>query len=78
MLREAGFAPELLDTFAVPLDFDEWVERIGTPEAERAALRSLFASATREVRERFGLRTGPDWGFDVLIGLLRGTKAAAG
>lgn len=78
MLRGAGFVAEHLDTFAVPLDFDEWVERIGTPEAERVALRALFAGATQAVTERFGLRVGPDWGFDVLIGLLRATLPAAG
>ena len=78
MLSAAGFRAEHRETFAVPLDFDEWVERIGTPETERAALRSLFCSASDAVKQRFGLRTGGPWGFDVLIGLLCGTLASAG
>lgn len=77
MLRAAGFEAEHLDTFAVPLEFEEWVERIGTPEAERAALRALFLGATQAVTERLGLRTGPEWGFDVQIGLLRASLPAA-
>jgi ubiquinone/menaquinone biosynthesis C-methylase UbiE len=71
MLRAAGMESEHLGTFAVPMDFDAWVERIGTPDAERAALRALFRGATHAVTQTFGLRTGPEWGFDVLIGLLR-------
>jgi ubiquinone/menaquinone biosynthesis C-methylase UbiE len=77
MLAAAGFVAEHLDTFAVPLEFEEWVDRIGTPETERAALRALFAGASEAVTARFGLRTGPEWGFDVLIGLLRATLPAA-
>ncbi|MBW2267752.1 MAG: methyltransferase domain-containing protein [Deltaproteobacteria bacterium] len=77
MLLAAGFVAEHLDTYAVPLDFEDWVERIGTPEVERAALRALFRGATRAVTEYFALRTGPEWGFDVSIGLLRARLPAA-
>lgn len=77
MLAAAGFSGEHLGTFAVPLEFEEWVDRIGTPEDCRAALRALFAGATEAVTRRFGLKTGPEWGFDVQVGLLRGTLPAA-
>ncbi len=75
MFEAAGLRAEHLDTFGVPLDFDEWVERIGTPDAERAALRALFLGATDAVRERLGLRTQEPWGWDVPIGLVRGRAA---
>lgn len=76
ILAGAGFAAEHVETFAVPLDFEEWVERMQTPEIERAQLRELFRSATQPVRERFRLRSEEPWGFDIPIALLRGTLPA--
>lgn len=74
----AGLLAEPLECFAVPLEFEDWVERIGTPEPERAALRALFAGATRSVAEHLALRAGPEWGWDIPIALLRGAKPADG
>jgi len=73
MLRAAGFAPEHLGTFPVPLDFHEWVERMRTPAPARTQLLGLFDGATESAREAFGLRTGENPGFDIPIALFRAT-----
>jgi SAM-dependent methyltransferase len=74
LLGAAGLEPAWHETFHVPLDFDDWVERMGTPEATRAQLRALFAAAPDAVRAAFRLRTGEDAGFDIPIALLSGRR----
>ena len=54
MFAAAGLTAEHVATFAVPLDFDEWVERIGTPEAE--ARRPACALPRRDGRGEAALR----------------------
>ena len=39
----------------VDLEFYDWVERGGTPEAEVAALREYFLNAPQVVKETFGI-----------------------
>jgi hypothetical protein len=51
------------------IEFDAWVERVATPSLEVAMLRSLFASATDELRDTFGIE--PDHSFDIPAVLLR-------
>lgn len=78
MFTAAGLVHEASELFGVPLDFDEWVARIGTPEAECGALRALFLSATDAIRGRFALRTEEPWGWDVPIGVMRGRLPEGG
>lgn len=55
MMGEAGFASEVIYQWMLPLAFDAWVERIGTPAPQVATLRALFAAAPREVRPAFAI-----------------------
>jgi SAM-dependent methyltransferase len=77
MLADAGLAVEHLATWGVPLDFDDWVERMGTPHATRLQLKVLFDDATDQVRDAFELRTGAAYGFDIPIALLRARARGA-
>jgi ubiquinone/menaquinone biosynthesis C-methylase UbiE len=72
MISEAGLSAECLDTWAVPLEFEEWVTRMGTPELERQQLRTLFSRAPDHVRDALRIRPGDDCGFDIPIGMFRG------
>ncbi len=68
-IATAGF--ELLEqrTWPLPLDFDTWVTRMRTPPARVAAIRTLVADASAEVRDAlaitgdgsFTLKTGLFW-----------------
>ncbi len=71
MLADAGFASECLNVWRVPLEFQDWVERMRTPDLERQQLRSLFEKATDGIRSAFDLETGTRWGFSIPIGMLR-------
>ena len=71
---EAGLEPEPIASWGVPLEFDEWVERMATPAPARAQLRTLFENATDSVRAAFALRTEGAYGFEIPIGLLRGRR----
>lgn len=77
LIGAAGLVPAWHATWNVPLDFDDWVERMGAPEATRGQLRALFAAAPDAVREAFRLRTELPWGFDIPIALLSGRAPAA-
>ncbi len=70
LFAEAGLFAEHLETWPVPLDFDDWTERMRTPELARAQLRALFDDATESIREAFRVRSEP-YGFDIPIALLR-------
>ena len=70
MLRDAGLEPEVLETWWIPLDFDDWVRRQATREVSVAALRSLFDNAQDELRETFAVES--DYSFRLPAALLRG------
>ena len=53
MQLEAGFAEPNVDGWKLPLEFESWIARIGTPAARVAALRSVFAELPSEAREYF-------------------------
>jgi ubiquinone/menaquinone biosynthesis C-methylase UbiE len=53
MQMEAGFAEPAVDIWKLPLDFESWTARIGTPAARIAALEAVFAELPGEVREYF-------------------------
>ena len=50
MLAERGFAAQVIFTWGVRLQFDNWVERMATPAPAVAMLRTLLANAPAEVR----------------------------
>ncbi len=50
MLAERGFAAQVVFTWGVRLQFDNWVERMATPPAAVGLLRTLLANAPAEVR----------------------------
>jgi SAM-dependent methyltransferase len=72
MLAAVGFAAEYKGTWGVPLDFEDWVERMGTPELERSQLRALFDRAPDQVRSGLAIRAGERYGFDIPIAMLAG------
>jgi SAM-dependent methyltransferase len=53
MQRLAGFAEPTATGWKLPLQFESWVARIGTPVARVDALRAIFAELPGEVREYF-------------------------
>lgn len=61
MLSGAGFAAEVLFTWHLRLDFTAWVERMATPPAHVAMLRTVLDEAPAEVRA--ALRVEPDHSF---------------
>ncbi len=74
MFEAARLSAEYKGTWAVPLDFEDWVERMGTPELERKQLRALFDRAPDLVRTGLGIRAGARYGFDIPIAMLAGRK----
>jgi ubiquinone/menaquinone biosynthesis C-methylase UbiE len=68
MLREAGFEAEVAFTWALPLNFNDWVARIGTPALYIEALRALFDGAPSEVREAMDIQA--DYTFTIPGALL--------
>lgn len=75
MFQAAGFASgEVLEHFAIPLDGQDWVERMRTPPLKVETIRRLFADATPEQRDAFHIRTTDPWGFSVNIGMFRAAR----
>lgn len=72
MFRAAGFDPETLGHWPLPIDFDDWVGRMRTADVAVAALRALFDDATEEARKEFAIRD--DYAFVIPAALLRGVK----
>lgn len=70
MFAEVGLEATHLETWGVPLDFQDWTERMLTPQVARSQLRALFDDATEAIRKAFAVRTDP-YGFDIPIALLR-------
>ncbi|HYO89225.1 MAG TPA: methyltransferase domain-containing protein [Candidatus Limnocylindrales bacterium] len=53
LLNDAGFEAEAVFEWRLPLDFEPWIERIGTPEQNATIIRALFAGAPAEVHAEF-------------------------
>lgn len=47
----AGFGVEVFLLYRIFLDFEEWTERMETPETNRNAIRALYDSAPAEVKQ---------------------------
>ena len=73
MFSAAGLTPVLHQRWGLELDFDSWVERIGTPDPEISALRRLMDRSPVEVREALAIgRPGP-YDFSMPVALLQGS-----
>ena len=68
----AGLSARVDATWAVPLGFDAWVERIATPAQNVAMLRALFDGAAAEVRAALTIQ--PNHDFTIQGALLVGEK----
>lgn len=72
MAQAAGLEGELLETWALRLEFRSWVERMRTPAASVAQIQALFDGAPIEVRNDFALE--PDYTFCVPLALIRAKR----
>jgi ubiquinone/menaquinone biosynthesis C-methylase UbiE len=70
MLLQADFAPEVVFTWSLRLDFVSWVQRIATPAEDVAAIRRLLDHAPAEVRDL--LRVEADHSFTLQGALIKG------
>ncbi|MEP7287247.1 MAG: methyltransferase domain-containing protein [Chloroflexota bacterium] len=68
MLTETGFESQVVETWDVVLDFNDWVVRISTPEAKVAMLKTLFTEVPESVKQAMHIQ--PDYAFALKGGLL--------
>jgi ubiquinone/menaquinone biosynthesis C-methylase UbiE len=66
-LASAGFAVDDVATFRLRLAFGPWIERMRTPNAHVAAIRSLQRRAAAEVREYFALEEDGSFTVDTAL-----------
>ncbi|WBS01681.1 class I SAM-dependent methyltransferase [Pseudoduganella sp. SL102] len=66
-LATAGFAVGEVTTFRLRLEFASWVERMKTPEAHVAAIRSLQRRAGTEVRDYFAIEEDGSFTVDTML-----------
>lgn len=68
MMRDAGFASDVMLEFEIRLNFAKWTERIGTPDQNTAMLRMLINGASDEIKQAFGFpQTVTDNHFEFVI-----------
>jgi ubiquinone/menaquinone biosynthesis C-methylase UbiE len=61
MQEAAGFRSPTVTSWKLTMDFNSWIERIGTPPERVAALRAVFAALPSEVKQYF--QVAPDLSF---------------
>ncbi|GLS47089.1 class I SAM-dependent methyltransferase [Methylobacterium brachythecii] len=66
MLARAGFVPGRETLRRLRLDFASWIARMGTPEADTAAIRRLQQRAPESVRTYFALEDDGTFTLDTL------------
>jgi len=72
MLTEAGFRAEVRYTWTLRLQFEEWTQRMATPLAAVAMLRTLLTHAPAEVRTQ--LQVEVDCSFTLQGALIEGAS----
>lgn len=72
MLTEAGFRAEVRYTWTLRLQFEEWTQRMATPPAAVAMLRTLLTHAPAEVRAQ--LQVEVDCSFTLQGALIEGAS----
>jgi SAM-dependent methyltransferase len=55
MLAAAGFGAPTIEAWKIPMAFESWVARLGTPAARVAALNTVMPALPAEAREYFKL-----------------------
>jgi len=73
MFTAAGLSPVVRQRWGLELDFDSWVERIGTPDPEIRMLRRMFDRAPAEVREALAIGSPGPYDFSMPLALLQGS-----
>jgi len=76
-LQGAGFAPEVMLNFDVPLHFGAWLQRINTSAVHAQALRSLFAGAPAAMKALYHLPdeiADDEFEFMIYGAVIRGTR----
>ncbi len=61
MQEAAGFRSPTITSWKLTMEFNSWIERIGTPPERVAALRAVFAALPSEVKQYF--QVAPDLSF---------------
>jgi hypothetical protein len=51
----ASFELEVVFPYRIFLDFEEWTERMATPQASRVSIRALYDVAPAEVKTAMGI-----------------------
>jgi hypothetical protein len=74
MLIGANLANPKVDRWKLPLEFESWITRIGTPPARVAALKVVFEALPAEAREYFAV--APDCSFVIDAGWLETGKVS--
>ena len=67
MFEQAHFRPALVSTWPLPLNFQDWVIRMATPDLNVKMLKSLFDTVSEELRA--SLDIGSDYNFALTGGL---------
>ena len=65
--EQAGFEAQVRERWRLPMQFDQWVARMRTPEVRVAGIRSLWSAAPDEVREYFAVADDGSFEIDVLM-----------
>ncbi len=74
MQEAAGFRSPSITTWKLPMEFNSWIERIGTPPERVAALNAVFAALPSEVKQYF--QVAPDLSFVTDSAWFETTRAA--
>ena len=73
MYRAAGFSEPTVNAWKIPVDFNSWIARIGTPPERVAALGAVFSKLPTEVCEYFEI--GSDHSFSTDAAWIEGSVA---
>lgn len=74
MQEAAGFRSPTITSWKLTMDFNSWIERIGTPPERVAALHAVFERLPSEVRQYF--QVAPDLSFVTDSAWFETTRAA--
>jgi SAM-dependent methyltransferase len=69
-----GMSSDVVHTWDLRLEFDEWVSRMNTPAQAVAMLRTLLTGAPAEARRAFHIETAPALSFCLKGAIVRGRK----
>jgi ubiquinone/menaquinone biosynthesis C-methylase UbiE len=70
---EAGFEMQVAAHWPIPLNFEDWVKRMATPELNVAMLRRMYDTASADVRQAFDIQ--PDYTFTIQGALFEGKRS---